>query len=241
MKFANVLAVQAFLAEVGAFDKILNEDLSKDYVPTNEESDTFIKRRTEYQGRMKNYRKSSKQKSNWRENRTKMMKGIKAFHRSVEGKRFHRKLGRFLSSRITRKTESLDYTTLMESADFLIGLNSVKQHLFVELDYFHTADEQIELEEMVIDYAIPVLRSVEQKIVENLELNEDEVTFMMDLVSGDEFLTGLSEVTGKDLSRVSESFQKEVDSMFKESIAKDHEQFYPILVKRLSAISWETI
>jgi len=93
-----------------------------------------------------------------------MLKGIRAFHKSVAGKRFHRRLGNFLASRITRKkekpTEALEFNTLMSKQASLKGLTSAKQHLFVELEYFHQLEEHIQLEEFLIDYALPYFRNI---------------------------------------------------------------------------------
>lgn len=241
MKFSSVLDVQTFLLEVGAFSKI-SESLTKDYKPTSEELGSFIKKRTEYVGKIKDYRKSANQKANWRENRTKMMKGIKAFHKSVEGKRFHRKMGRFLASRITRKTnESLGYNGFLEQLDFLVGLNSVKQHLYVEMDYFHQANVQIELEEMVLEYAIPTFRSLEEKIINGQELTEDELVFAIDLVSDEALILSLAEVLNKDSVQVKNLVNEQVEKLEKEGIAKEDKWFYPKLVECLKTVNWETI
>lgn len=241
MKFLSVLDVQTFLVETGSFSK-LTENLSASYVPTNEEMDSFIKSRSEYVGKMKNYRKSANQKANWRDNRTKMMKGVKAFHKSVEGKRFHRKLGRFLASRITRKkNENRGYEGFLEQLDFLVGLNSTKQHLFTEMNYFHQAQEQIELEEMILDYAIPMFRSIEEKIVTSQDLNEDETIFLIDITESQDIVNGIADIMGKDLKEVEDVVAQVSESIEKDGIAKGNEQFYPVLVTKLSDQSWETL
>lgn len=241
MKFQTILDVQTFLTEIGSFSK-LTEKLEVNYVPTDEEEATFLKSRTAYVSKMKDYRKSANQKANWRENRSQMMRGIKAFHRSVEGKRYHRKLGRFLASRITRKTnESVGYPGFLEQLEFLQGLNSVKQHMYSEMEYFHQAQEQIELEEMILEYAIPMFRSIEAKIIESKELTEDEMIFVLDLTESQDFMLAVSDVTGKEPKSVNEVFQTQVDNLIKEGIAKEDKQFYPILVQRLSVFNWETL
>lgn len=240
MKFSSALDLQTFFTEIGAFGR-LSENLGQDYKPTSEEMDTFIKRRTKYVGSMKDYRKSANQKSNWRENRAKMMKGIKAFHRSVEGKRFHRKLGRFIASRITRKSnEAMNYDGFLEHLDFLVGLNSVKQHLFVEMDYFHQAQEQIELEEMILDYSIPLLRSIEEKILQSSELNGDELSFMMDVTNPQDFILEYSAVISRPEDQVNRVYEEQVEKLLHEGIAKEDKEFYPILVDRLREYNWET-
>jgi hypothetical protein len=241
MKFQSVLDVQCFLTEAGAFHK-LGEALGPSYVPTDEETASFIKKRTGYVNAMKDYRKSSAQKNNWRQNRTSMMRGIKAFHRSVAGKRFHRKLGNFLASRITRKSnEAMSYTSMLENLEFLVGLNSVKQHLFVEMDFFHQAHEQIELEEMVLDYSIPLMRSIEEKIISGEELNEDENVFLMDLTEQKEFEESLAAALNKPLTTVQAACTRIEEDLVKKGIAKEDQRFYPCLIEALRASNWETL
>lgn len=240
MKFQSLLDVQTFLAEVGSFDRLGEATDHTTFVPSDEEQATFIKNRSEYVGKMKDYRRSANQKANWRENRTKMMKGIKSFHKSVDGKRFHRKLGRFLASRITRKTnEARGFTGFLEQLDFLVGLNSVKQHLYVEMDYFHRANEQIELEEMILDYAIPLFRTIESKIVEDVELSEDEMIFLVDITAPQDFLTALSESVKCPLEQIVVLVNGLTEELIKEGIAKEDQRFYPVLINRLSKHNWE--
>ena len=67
------------------------------------EEGEFIKKRRGLVSRLKDMQKSGKTKAQWRTGRWKIMRGIKRFHRSTEGKRFHRQLGRFLATRDTDK------------------------------------------------------------------------------------------------------------------------------------------
>lgn len=236
MKFYSKLDAQMFLVEIENVKGI--SDISESYLPTNEELTSFIKKRTPLVKKLKDYRKSATQKANWRENRYKMMKGIKAFHKSVEGKRYHRRLSRFLSSRITREksketNEELEFKTLMEKQGTLKGLNAAKQHLFVELEYFHTLDEQIEIEEFLIDYALPYFRTIEEKVVKDVDLNDDELVFLFDLTEKNSIITSLSDRLGKKFEETEKLWESIKQELENKDIAETNEAFYPMFFKKL--------
>jgi len=232
MKFQSVLDAHTFLAEIRVFDKLLSGSVTEKYQPTTEELDTFISGRREYVRRIKDHRKSANQKANWRENRTKMMGGIKAFHRSVDGKRFHRKMGRFLATRITKnKNEEYDYPRFRDQLDTLSGLNSLKQHLLTELSYFHRIQEQIELEEIVIDHAIPMFRSIEDRVIKNEGLSDDELDFLLDMTDTSVILSEAAKLVQIEEAEILRMYEDFIDKIEKEGIAKDRRQFYPVLVE----------
>ena len=232
MKFLDILDAQTFLVEIGSFDKLLT--VTESYEPTNEEMDLFIKKRTPLIRKLKDYTKSSAQKANWRANRTNMMKGINAFHKSVEGKRYHRRLGKFLSSRITRSGEKNEgYNTLLTKQDYLKGINSVKQHLFVELEFFHQIEAQVAIEEMLTDYALPLFRSIEEKIINDEQLNEDEIVFLIDLTESNAIIQSLAETLGKEFAEIEKMWNSISDDLVTQGIDKENEKFYPLLVETL--------
>lgn len=236
MKFNDILDVQTFLVEAKAFDK-LTTITSKDYVPTNEETATFIKARSSLVKKLKNHRKSADSKANWRTNRTKMMKGIKAFHKSVKGKRFHRRLGRFLATRITRKKTNADenaYTMLLTKQSYLKGLNAAKQHILVELEYFHQLQEQIEIEEFLVDYAFPYFKLIEEKILSDDELTEDEVTFLFDLIDENAIKQSLSEKTGQTFAQTEKVWNAILIDLKTKGVDNQNDNFYPQLVNCLT-------
>lgn len=234
MKFLSILDVQTFLLEIKEFDKV--NGVQANYQPTNEELTSFIKSRSPLVSKLKNYRKSADQKANWRGNRTKMMKGIKAFHKSVDGKRFHRRLGRFMATRITRtKDTNEDYQTLLLKQSYLKGLNSAKQHLFVELEYFHQLQEQVELEDMIISYAIPMFQIIENKIVTDEDLSDDELVFLMDLTDNKSLVTALSDKTGVEFAEIENMWDSITSELENEGVAKDDPAFYPSLIDKLKS------
>lgn len=74
-------------------------------------------------------KKSRDMKNNWRRNKHQLKKGIKKWHQSTQGKRFHRALGRFNSLRESK--DGIDAVT-----EALFGLNSIETHLILELKYY---------------------------------------------------------------------------------------------------------
>lgn len=251
MKFLKELDVNTFLAEVKSFSKI--GEVDKNYQPNNEELGSFIKARSPLVKKLKSAKRSSAQKANWRANRTGMMKGIKAFHKSVDGKRFHRRLGRFLSTRLLRlkdssiiksdrkltqrsKNEDL-YEALLIKQTYLKGLNAAKQHLFVEMDYFHQLEEQVDLELFITDHAIPLFRSIELKILEDADIDEDEICFLFDILSEKVVLMSLAEKINKEFAEIQKVWNSITIDLKKKNITSLSENFYeemiPILFKKL--------
>lgn len=181
MKFSCLEDIHVFLIEINQTHLI--GEVDEQFCPTDEMVGDFIKRRSGLQKKLKDNKKSSGTKSQWRQNRYEMMKGIKSFHKSTKGKRFHRRLGKFLATRITRdkeKNPSHD-ESVVEKSEFLKALNSAKTHFFIELEYFHQIEEQIQIEEIIFEYAFSLFRSIETKIISGTSLNENELTFLMDI------------------------------------------------------------
>jgi hypothetical protein len=96
-------------------------------------------------------------KNFWRTNAYKMKKAINKWHQSTQGKRFHRNLGNFLATHLTRsdlglniKKEELEVQNQMVDIDLdtvtnlLLGLNNIKTHLILELQYFERDSEALE-------------------------------------------------------------------------------------------------
>ncbi len=232
MKFASKLDAQTFLSEIKAFDKINSVD--KDFVPSLDEMKSFIKVRSPLVKKLKNYRKSANQKANWRNNRTKMMKGIKAFHKSTTGKRFHKRLGRFLATRITRKKTNEEiniYESLLLKQSFLKALNSAKQHMLVELEYFHQLQEQVELEEMIVDYALPYFTMIEKKIITGEELSDNETIFLFDITDESCIIQKLAELTEQEFAQMEKMWKAITIELESKKIAKNDVTYYPTLIE----------
>ena len=220
-KFRQDEDAQAFLVEIGIFENI--STITKDYEPTEEQVEKFIKSRSGYSGGSKDQDKSSAQKKNWRKNKGKIKRGIKAFHKSVEGKKFHRNMGRFLATRITRDklSDRNEAFSILENIEYIKALNSAKQQLYIELDYFHALTEQAQLETLVMDYAIPMFRSIEHKMVFNEALDADEFDFLVEMTNELQLLLELSDRINVPVEKLTE--------VWKSSIVKLNEEDYTLM------------
>ena len=225
MKFLTKLDAKLFLSEIQSFDKLNVAD--ENYNPTSEEIGLFLKARTPLIKKIKNHRKSSAQKANWRNNRQSMMKGIKAFHKSTDGKRFHKRLGKFLATRIFRKAEDADgFKLLIAKQGVLKGINAARQHLLVELEYFHPMQEQIEIEEFLVDYAFPYFRAIESKIITSEELELDEIAFLFDITDKGVIIQKLSEMVGQKFAQIEKLWNSIHNEISTSGVTIENDSYY---------------
>lgn len=224
MKFLTDNDAKLFLIEVGNTSKI--SEATKEYTPSKVEEGIFIKKRRRHETALKDHDQSRKSKEGWRRNRTKMMKGIKSYHKSTEGKRFHKRLGRFLASRLTRNDEN-------GILEYLKGVSTAKTTLITELEFYHPLVEQVELEEMVLEYAIPLLNSIETRIIKGEELTEDEFDFLLDITETSEVVLALANKSNVSVETI-EKYWKEIKSaLLRDGKKESDEQFYGLLVSIL--------
>jgi hypothetical protein len=229
MKFHNIDDIRLFLLEVGSISLV--ESVNEDFTPTEDQINEFILARRPMESLIKNHRKSQIAKGSWRRNRTQMMKGIKAFHRSTEGKRFHRNLGNFLATRFT--TRDTGRTATNESIEFLKALNSAKTHLYIELEYFHQLHEQVELDDMAFNYAYNLFRDIEDSVIKQIDFNEDQVQFLLDITEANALIQSLSTKSKKSISQVEKVWNDIKKGLEKSGMKDSEEKFYPILVSTL--------
>jgi hypothetical protein len=143
-KFQSLNDVHLFLVEVGRVD-LLNQ-ATEDYQPPTDLLEIYIKKRKSIVPRIKDFRKSQNTKEQWRKNRYKMMKGIGRFHKSTEGKRFHRSMARFLATRSQDRSNPYKRESYSEIAEDLKALSSLRTHLYVQFEYYMSLDEVVDFE-----------------------------------------------------------------------------------------------
>ena len=204
MKLREIKDRALFLADVARLDLLNEDDESLDIPP--ELSELFIKHRKPLIKKMVDFRKSQLSSSSWRASRWSHLIGIKKWHRSVEGKRFHRSLGRFLSTRIPREgTLGLQsagdtFESLGSQSETLKAISSVRTHLYINLDYYNSSiQEDADLLEF-ITYSVPILNEVEIKVFDdtNSTLTEDELELLLRLTDRKELCKAIAEVYKKD-------------------------------------------
>jgi hypothetical protein len=149
-------------------------------VNLNEREPIFIKKDDDKFGSLyKNWLQSKRKSRDWLTNRWSYLKGINRFHRSTKGKKFHRQLGRFLSTRFFEDT-SQRYDTI----EALIALSSAKTHLLLELLYDFDGMDRIDYE-FFCEYAHEQLSNIEEKISKHKELNEEELGLLKKMTLGE--------------------------------------------------------
>ena len=175
MKFSSTHDVQQFLIEIDRRD-LLDEITSK-FEPDQKMCELFVKKRKKLITGLKDFRKRQTQKGNWRKSRWKYLKGIRDYHKSSQGKRFHRSLGRFLATRE-------QYTSNMyppDLGDFLKAVSSAKTHLFVMLEYYRPIDELVDVW-LLLEEIIPDLTGIETKMMRGeFTLTETELDLLVRL------------------------------------------------------------
>lgn len=195
MKFRDKQDAQAFVIEVGQLDLISRVDAK--HSPSDEMLELFLKSRRKLVPRLKNFRKSQMTKGQWRDKRFEMMKGIKTFHRSTEGKRFHRNLSRFIVSRDTFssglfKRESYDPHLLEDVSSFLKSLSSLKTHYYIEHEYYHPLEEEVDF--LIFGEGfLPMIERVEKSILGSGECTSEDIDFLIKLIEPKAIITEIAQ------------------------------------------------
>lgn len=130
------------------------------------------------------WRKSKDQKARWRRNRRTYMKGIKKFHKSTEGKKFHRQLGRYIATRMTNSENLNEISSTVD--DFLTAVSSIRTHLYIDLGYYKPILEEFEYSDL-LEEIIPVLNEIELKFIKRnyQDLTPEELNTLLSLISPD--------------------------------------------------------
>jgi hypothetical protein len=165
------------------FKTLLDEQVFRtEWLRSGLSLDEFLVKRRELELGLVDWERSQKQKQNWRKYRWKYLKGIRDFHRSTAGKRFHRNLARFLATRETetllrayqrekekeRELRVLNLRKVLENLEFLIGVLSAGVHALIEERYYRASVEE------GVDYKL-FLEELLRRVKEVLEWVFDEV------------------------------------------------------------------
>lgn len=141
--------------------------------------DALYEEREKKVSRLRDFQKSKVTSKQWRTKRKSLMKGIKRYHRSTKGKRFHRKLGRWLAMRDTKDR--------LVQVETLVAVQSLKTHLSVDLKYSSSMDEEANFS-LLYEEIAPVLDVIESRFRTALlngskvELDEEHLDLLSDLV-----------------------------------------------------------
>ena len=193
MKLRSEKDKAEFLVEVNRLD-LLTEDIP------SEVFEYFLRKRRPLVSKLKNFKKAQNAKSQWSNKKWKLLKGIRSFHKSTKGKRFHRALGRFLATRIFRpKRESIE----LLREDALKAVSSIRTHLYIESGYFMPLDEEADLH-IFIEYAVRKLTDIEMRLFEatDADVSDEELELLLRLVDRNELRKAFESVIGVDVSEM---------------------------------------
>lgn len=228
MKFLSTEDIGLFLAEIGRSDLV--GTVREDFEPTEEMVGTFIKSRKKLVGHLRDFRKSQSAKSGWRGNRAKYMSGIRAYHRSTEGKRFHRDLGRWLTTHYPRYQglgggilsqagvspglhgEGFTGEPYSDVATALKAVTSAKTNVYIMLEYYRPLYEEVEVREFAYRM-LSILDRVEVRLRRGEVLDEHDVNFLLQIVEDRSLINGIVDKLGKPLDEVSSLWKATFDSL----------------------------
>lgn len=223
MKFKSKLDKQFFLSEINRLD--LLESLTDDWQPTDDLVEVFLQSRDNILHPLKDFRKSQNMKQQWRHNRYGLMRGIKNFHKSTEGKRFHRALSDYLV-RKTANQKMKDNTLLAMTQESLIeslkAISSLRTHIYIEHAYYHPLNEQIDLQLLSEDVINASLREEARLLNITEKFEEEDIDILLRLTSESDIFKSFNSF-----------FNKNIEEQF--SILRDECKYsYPeILIKCL--------
>lgn len=220
IKFHSLVDKKLFLRELGEYD--LASSIVEDYQPTDEMYNSFIAKRRKDRG-LKDHRKSQMGKAQWRGSRHNIMRGIKAYHKSTEGKRFHRNLADYV---LRGKNDKLSSLLTYEA---LVSLNSAKTHLILEANYYHSQLEQSSLE-YFIECVINEFPKIEYKIYKNEAFNDYEESFVLSLVETNEVIKSLANTSGRSFAEVETMWKSLKQALIDKGHDESDDDFYAILV-----------
>lgn len=185
MKFQTLNDKKMFLLELGKID--LLSEVTNIWEPTPEMIELFISKRKEILPSIRDFRKSQNAKAGWRKNRAHIMSGIRKFHKSTKGKRFHRSLGTYLSTH-EFYTEGIKLSEnkygILGIAEFLKAISSSITHMMIEAQYYMPMDEAIGYEIMLEDMILN-LTSIINKVLKGLDLDLEDCEVVCVLIDPD--------------------------------------------------------
>jgi len=207
MKFRCLVEKQQFAIDINRFDLVEDTDFLESTNLDQDLLNEFIKKRKPLISQHKDFRKKQDAKRNWRTSRWATMLGIKKFHKSTKGKRFHRSLGRFLATRMFRG-KSLSMMSALQ-AEALKAVSSVKTHLHIDSEYYRPLTEQIEFDLFYAE-AVPVLHTLEESLYRGTfdEIDDDTMELLVAITERKEIVNAIKNSFGDSFSTKLEELNK---------------------------------
>lgn len=135
-------------------EKIFLQEVSLSNLPLEE----YVLNRRKIEVGLADRKRSKIAKDNWKQNRREILKGIQKFHKSTDGKKFHRQLSRFLISApkdklvyawdkerdaIKKERDASSLESTLDMIEVLIPLSSAFTHALIETYYYSSLDESV--------------------------------------------------------------------------------------------------
>lgn len=138
----------------------------------------------------KDHSASRDAKNNWRRNKNSIKKGMNKWHKSTDGKRFHRALGRFNSLREkvaisqyydNQKVElvGIGYDKI---TDGLLSLSSIETHLLLELQYYEPDFEALQEYLFIVEMFMNDVYSIKSKLLNSYMTGNIDSDLYVDMV-----------------------------------------------------------
>lgn len=230
MKFYDQNDMSLFLVEVCRPD--LLSQVSDGYTPTDDLVEILLHKRRGIIGSLKDFRKSQNTKGHWRKNRYSIMRGIKRFHKSTKGKRFHRELGNFLTRKLFDRSimdkdsrmfpnrakrdasehlvgESLLFLT--EAVDMLKSLSSLKTHLYIESQYYMPLYEHSEFSMFSEELLIGAQNLERACLYQDEFACEEDLDIIFRAIIPEYLIGAVSDLTGREYVKLREMFEEMYD------------------------------
>ena len=231
MKFATDQDAKMFLLEIEKFDDL--DSATKNLKPDDEMIELFISKRKTLIPGLKDFRRRQNTRQQWRHERYKMLRGIKRFHKSTSGKKFHRALGRYLATREGLQEESSKVFYLTEIADILKALSSLKTHAFIELEFYHPLSEELEYR-LLFEELIPIIDATEKKLLQGdftIESSDEET--LLRIVDFDQVVNQLAESAGIDAKTVYELQEEILKSKDISDLNEENDTYHQVVFAKL--------
>lgn len=200
IKFKTPIDKYCFLSDINRID-LIDSEIDKSLV------EVFFDKRKPLISGLKDMRKSRLQKAEWIKHRWKILKGIKKFHRSIEGKKLHRNISSMLTSGFFRPLKKT-FEDLVSNRSLLKSISSVKTHLYIESEYYRSINEEIEFSEF-FEYAVSCLGDIEQSLFNNKEITKDQYEFLLRIVDKKQFHKNISARCGIDIEEINNNIEEQ--------------------------------
>lgn len=189
--FRHSSDAQMFVMEIGRTD--LFDQVSEEFEPSEEMLEIFLHKRRKVMGQMKDFSRSQASKANWKMHRPVIMTGIKQFHKSTNGKRFHRALGQFNATHLFAREGHNEGLSLYELGQAAKGISSCISNIYIGCEFYKPLSEEIDYWEFT-EGVVPVLASVLARIREEKigEITGEEGDLLIRMTDSASIITAIS-------------------------------------------------